>query len=871
MGKTAAGKKRKETPLMGQYNRIKQKYPDAVLLFRVGDFYETFGEDAVRTSRALGIVLTKRANGSASEIELAGFPYHALDNYMPKLVKAGLRVAICEQLEDPKLTKTIVKRGVTELITPGVALNDKLLDHKANNYLASVYLGKKDEAGVAFLDVSTGEFLVAEGGTGHVDKLLRSLQPAELIYAKPQQKKVREEYSGPWTTFALEDWVYNADYAEEQLTGHFQSQTVKGLGLDGLELALIAAGGCLHYLSATEHRRLDHIRTIRRIHSEKHVWLDRFTMRNLELLYSPHEEGISLLRVVDHTLTPMGARMMRHWLALPLLDLRAIETRHDRVEAFIRAPETLRQIQEELRQVNDLERLASKIAVHKIQPRELLQLAVSAKHLAAVRELMAGSADVLKSLASGLRDMAEPASLIGKTIRDDAPALASKGNVIATGVDAELDDLRKIATTGKAYLDDLQEREIQRTGITSLKVGFNNVFGYYLEVRNTHKSRVPETWIRKQTLVSAERYITPELKEYEQKILGAEGRIAQLEARLYEELMNALLPHLGDIQHNARLLAEMDCLQSFAALAVKHQYRRPEMTDGTALEITQGRHPVIEQQLPPGEQYVPNDISLDAERQQIMIITGPNMAGKSALLRQTALICLLAQTGSFVPAESARLGLVDKVFTRVGASDNISAGESTFMIEMIETATIMHNVSARSLVLLDEIGRGTSTYDGISIAWSLVEYLHNHPSARAKTLFATHYHELNELENKLERVRNFHVSTREAGNKVIFLRKLVQGGTEHSFGIHVARMAGMPQAIVDRAGEVLEELEEIHRREPEVRNRLRDLPAKNYQLSIFEADDPRWSAVREKLNAIDINATTPMEALLRLQEIKQLL
>jgi len=857
---------------MGQYNRIKQTHPDAILLFRVGDFYETFGEDAIKASKVLGIVLTKRANGKASHIELAGFPYHSLDTYMPKLVKAGHRVAICEQLEDPKLTKTIVKRGVTELITPGLAINDKILDHKSNNYLASVFVSRKDQAGIAFLDVSTGEFLVAEGGFAYIDKLIRSFTPAEVIYSKAQQRSFKEHFPGSFYTYSLDDWVYNYDYADEQLTGHFKTETMKGFGIDKLHLAKIAAGGCLHYLSATENKQLDHIQTIQRIQSDDYVGLDRFTLRNLELLHSPHDEGVSLLEVMDRTFTPMGSRMLRHWLALPLKKRTAIEKRHGLVEAMIKAPELLQNLQSELKQISDLERLASKIAVKKIHPREMLQLAASMEHLSIIRKSCSKKdSPTIYSLIHKLDPLEALVVRVRNEIQPEAPALVSKGNVIAEGVSSELDDLRKISATGKEYLANLQASEIERTGISSLKIGFNNVFGYYLEVRNTYKDKVPEEWIRKQTLVSAERYITPELKEYEQKIMGAEGKISELEAQLYDALLENLKTYIPGIQQNAKIIAETDCIQSFAAISLKNNYRKPVLNDGFDIEIVQGRHPVIEHQLPPGETYVPNDIFLDNETQQIMIITGPNMAGKSALLRQTALICIMAQTGCFVPADDAKLGIVDKVFTRVGASDNISAGESTFMVEMIETATIMNNISDRSLVLLDEIGRGTSTYDGISIAWSLVEYLHNHPKAKAKTLFATHYHELNELEDKLDRVQNFHVSTREAGGRVIFLRKLIEGGTGHSFGIHVAQMAGMPKAIVNRATEVLGELEAMHRKEPDAQSKLREMPTKDYQLSIFEMGDPKWDEVKGELEKMDLNNMTPMEALMKLEALKKLI
>ena len=863
-------KAKKETPLMGQFNKIKQKYPDALLLFRVGDFYEMFGEDAIKASKVLGIVLTKRANGS-SHIELAGFPYHSVDTYLPKLVKAGHRVAICEQLEDPKLTKSIVKRGVTELVTPGVAINDKILDHNVNNYLASVYFTKKGEAGIAFLDVSTGEFLVAEGSISYIDKLIQSFQPKEVIFSKNNQKLFKEHFGQSFYTFALDDWIYNFDFAEELLTKHFQTQTLKGFGIDNMHLAKMAAGAVLHYLTTTEHNQNDHIRTIQRIMSDDYVWIDRFTLRNLELLHSPHEGGISLLNVIDSTLTSMGGRMLRNWIALPLKNLKSIEARQVVVEYFVLNNPLHNDVKIHLKGINDLERLASKIALKKINPKEVMQLKYSLDNIIPIKALAkASDHKVLKKLLDAV-DLCETLhQRIAKEIQHDAPMLLSKGNVIAKGVSQELDDLRDISTKGKDYLAAMQAKEIEETGITSLKIAFNNVFGYYLEVRNSHKDKVPEDWIRKQTLVNAERYITPELKEYEQKIMGAEDKISVLEAQLYDDLLEAIKSYIPALQKNAKIIAHLDCLQSFATNALKNNYRKPILNDSLVLDIVDGRHPVIEQQLPPGEAYVPNNVHLDDTNQQIIIITGPNMAGKSALLRQTALIVLMAQMGSFVPAHKAEIGIVDKIFTRVGASDNISQGESTFMVEMIETATIMNNVSDRSLILLDEIGRGTSTYDGISIAWSLVEFLHNNPMGKGKTLFATHYHELNELAAKHERIQNFHVSTKEAGNKVIFLRKLVKGGTKHSFGIHVAQMAGMPKSIVERAKEVLLELEEKHIGD-DTGQKLKQLPKKDYQLSIFEMDDPKWEAVKEYLNAIDIPITTPVEALLKLQELKKML
>lgn len=863
-------KAKKETPLMGQFNKIKQKYPDALLLFRVGDFYETFGEDAIKASKVLGIVLTNRANGS-SKIELAGFPYHAVDTYLPKLVKAGHRVAICEQLEDPKLTKNIVKRGVTELVTPGVAINDKILDHNVNNYLASVYFTKKGEAGIAFLDVSTGEFLVAEGSINYIDKLIQSFQPKEVIFSKNNQKLFKEHFGQNFYTFALDDWIYNFDFADELLTKHFETQTLKGFGIDEMHLAKMAAGAVLHYLTTTEHNQNDHIRTIQRIMSDDYVWIDRFTLRNLELLHSPHEGGISLLNVIDSTLTSMGGRMLRNWIALPLKKLSNINARQAIVEYFVLNNAIHNDVKIHLKGINDLERLASKIAVKKINPKEVMQLKYSLDNIIPIKAL-AKTIDHkgFQKLISAIDLCEELHHRIATEIQPNAPMLLSKGNVIAEGVSNELDELRDISTKGKDYLAAMQAKEIEETGISSLKIAYNNVFGYYLEVRNSHKDKVPEDWIRKQTLVNAERYITPELKEYEQKIMGAEEKIAVLEAQLYDNLLEAIKAYIPALQRNAKIIAQIDCLQSFATNALKNNYRKPILNDSLVLDITDGRHPVIEQQLPPGEAYVPNNVYLDNIEQQIIVITGPNMAGKSALLRQTALIVLMAQIGSFVPAQKAEIGIIDKIFTRVGASDNISQGESTFMVEMIETATIMNNVSDRSLILLDEIGRGTSTYDGISIAWSLVEFLHNNPMGKAKTLFATHYHELNELAAKHERIQNFHVSTKESGNKVIFLRKLVKGGTKHSFGIHVAQMAGMPKSIVERAKEVLAELEEKHIGE-DTGKKLKQLPKKDYQLSIFEMDDPKWEAVKDYLNAVDIPITTPVEALLKLQELKKML
>jgi len=861
----------KETPLMGQYNRIKQQYPDAILLFRIGDFYETFGRDAILTADILGIVLTKRANGAASSMELAGFPHHAVDTYLPKLVRAGYRVAICEQLEDPKLTKTIVKRGVTELITPGVALNDKLLDHKQNNFLASIYFGI-EAIGIAFLDISTGEFMVAQGNQQYIDKLLQNFGPTEIVFAKSQQKRYKETFSGKYYTYAIDDWVYQGDYARERLLQQFETQTLKGFGIGEMADAQIAAGAALHYLRETEHSQVQHITTISRIEPDTHVWIDRFTARNLELLHSPHDGGVPLLHILDKTLTPMGARMLRRWIALPLKDKKSIDDRLEAVELLIKRPETLQELENGLRQIGDLERLISKVPMGKINPREVVQLRRSLTAIIPVKKIGSESGN---NALQRIADQLQPCELIRKkieiTLQEEAPALLQKGNIISQGVSQELDELRDMLTSGKDYLVRMQQREIISTGIPSLKVAFNNVFGYYLEVRNTHKEKVPEAWIRKQTLVGAERYITPELKEYEEKILGAEGRILSLETSIYQELVTEIREYIQPIQYDAHLLAQLDVLQSFARVSMLHTYRKPLISEDDSLDIKGGRHPVIERQLPVGESYIPNDVQLDSEQQQIIIITGPNMSGKSALLRQTALIVLMAQMGCFVPAERAHIGIVDKVFTRVGASDNLSLGESTFMIEMLETASIVNNISHRSLVLLDEIGRGTSTYDGISIAWSLVEYLHSLPGVQPKTLFATHYHELTELSELLPRVKNFHVSTMESGNKVVFLRKLAEGGSKRSFGIHVAKMAGMPATMLKRANEILKDLESKHHLGGDTREKLKSIPKPDYQLNIFSMDDPRLVKIREILEQVDINTLTPIEALLKMDELRKLL
>lgn len=858
---------------MKQYNTIKAKYPDALLLFRVGDFYETFGEDAKRAAAVLGIVLTRRANGSASHIELAGFPHHSLDSYLPRLVRAGMRVAICDQLEDPKLTKTIVKRGVTELLTPGVSFNDKILDHRSNNFLAAVHLGERI-TGAAFLDVSTGEFLVAQGETPYIEKLLQSLRPSEVLFQKNRRAAFTETFGEKLYTFGLEDWVFTEAFAQEKLLNHFGTLSLKGFGVDNLTSGIVAAGAALHYLSETQHDRVQHIAAISRIEEDRHVWLDRFTMRNLELFASPNDNARTLIDVIDRTVSPMGARLLKRWLALPLKDEAPINERLSMVQALLGNTALREQLTDQLKQAGDLERLVAKAAAGRINPRELMQLRRALDVLPAVQEGCAQE-DALKPLAGQFNLCTEIRNRITTELSADPPSLVNKGNVIAEGVDAELDELRHLAFSGKDYLLQIQQRESERTGITSLKVAFNNVFGYYLEVTNAHKDKVPADWIRKQTLVNAERYITPELKEYEEKILGAEEKMLAIEARLFTNLVLALAEWIIPIQHNAAQLARLDCFIGFAALAQQHNYVRPHINNSYIIDIKSGRHPVIEQQLPPGEPYIANDIYLDPDHQQVLMITGPNMAGKSALLRQTALIVLLAQIGSFVPAAHAEIGLVDKIFTRVGASDNISSGESTFMVEMNETASILNNLSMRSLVLLDEIGRGTSTYDGISIAWSIAEFLHEHPTARAKTLFATHYHELNEMAERFPRIRNFNVSVKEIGNKVLFMRKLVPGGSEHSFGIHVARMAGMPRKVVDRAGEVLIQLEKSHSAGELMNSPKKQKAAKqqeeNFQLSFFQLDDPVLEQIKEEILQTDINQLTPVEALMKLNEIKKLI
>ena len=857
----------KVSPLMQQYNTIKAKYPDACLLFRVGDFYETFGEDAIRASRILGITLTKRGNGSESETALAGFPHHSINTYLPKLVKAGLRVAICDQLEDPKMTKTIVKRGVTELVTPGVSFNDDILQSKSNNFLAAVFLGKKTN-GITFLDVSTGEFLTAEGNEEYIDKLLQNFRPSEVLVSKQQKADFKTHFGEDFHVFYLEDWIYKEDYAFESLTKHFQTNSLKGFGVDDFNEAIISSGAILYYLSETQHNKIQHITNIQRIAEDAYVWMDRFTIRNLELYHSYNPNAVTLIDVIDKTLSPMGSRLLKRWLALPLKDSNKIRGRHE-VVAYLKAnSEELNQIQYQIKQISDLERLISKVATGKVSPREVIYLKDSLDAIIPIKTLALQSKnEALKTIGDSIHACELLREKIGSTLNPDAPVAINKGNAIATGVNSELDELRTISSTGKGYLEALEKRESEATGIPSLKISFNNVFGYYIEVRNTHKDKVPTEWIRKQTLVNAERYITEELKEYESKILGAEDKISQLESMLYEQLVNWMATYIKPVQLNANLVAQIDCLQSFAQMAIDNKYVQPEIDDTFDLEIKEGRHPVIEKQLPVGTPYISNDVFLDRDTQQLIMITGPNMSGKSAILRQTALIVLLAQMGSFVPAENVRMGVVDKIFTRVGASDNISMGESTFMVEMNETASILNNISDRSLVLLDEIGRGTSTYDGISIAWAIAEYLHEHPS-KAKTLFATHYHELNEMEAIFDRVQNFNVSVKELKDTVLFIRKLVKGGSEHSFGIHVAKMAGMPQTVIQKAQKILKKLEKDHSGEA-----LNGIKAEKdeMQLSFFNLDDPLLEDIKEEIMNIDINTLTPVEALMKLNEIKRMI
>lgn len=857
----------KETPLMKQYNEIKRKYPDACLLFRVGDFYETFGEDAIRASKILGIVLTKRGAGSETETALAGFPHHSLNTYLPKLVKAGLRVAICDQLEDPKMTKTIVKRGVTELVTPGVSMNDEVLQSKSNNFLASIYFGKRI-IGISFLDVSTGEFLAAQGNEEYIDKLLQNFNPSEVLVPKQNKNDFKELFGEDYHNFYLEDWVYKEDYAFETLTGHFQTNSLKGFGIEELPEGIIASGAILYYLSETQHNKVQHITSIQRIAEDAYVWMDRFTIRNLELYHSYNPNAVTLLDVIDRTLSPMGGRLLKRWLALPLKDADKIKGRHEVVSYLKENSEVLKSIQYQIKQISDLERLISKIATGKVSPREVVYLKDSLDAIIPIKSLALESQNVaVKTIGDSLHSCDLLREKIKTTLNPEAPVSINKGNAIAKGIHAELDELRSISTSGKEYLEGIETRESERTGISSLKISFNNVFGYYIEVRNTHKDKVPVEWIRKQTLVNAERYITEELKEYETKILGAEEKIHQLESQLFEQLVNWISTYIKPVQLNANLIAQLDCLTSFTQLAIENNYVCPVLDDTFELEIKNGRHPVIEKQLPVGVPYIANDVYLDRDTQQIIMITGPNMSGKSAILRQTALIVLLAQMGSFVPAESVRMGVIDKIFTRVGASDNISMGESTFMVEMNETASILNNLSDRSLVLLDEIGRGTSTYDGISIAWAIAEYLHEHPG-RPKTLFATHYHELNEMTEILERIQNYNVSVKELKDNVLFIRKLVKGGSAHSFGIHVAKMAGMPQTVIQKAQKLLKKLEKDH--SGEALNGIK--PSKDeMQLSIFNLDDPLLEEIKEEILNLDINTLTPVEALMKLNEIKRML
>ena len=859
-------KEKKETPLMQQYYSIKAKHPGALLLFRVGDFYETFSEDAIKTSKILGIVLTQRKNGSASSVELAGFPHHSLEVYLPKLVRAGERVAICDQLEDPKLTKSIVKRGVTELVTPGVALNDQILESGKNNYLAAVHFSPHG-IGAAFLDISTGEFYAAQGSRDYIEKLVSGFNPSEIVFERNFRNQFHEIFGNVYHTYHLDDWVFQKEFSTEKLTQQFKTHSLKGFGIEDLELATIASGACLHYLSETQHDRLAHVSHISRIDANNHMWLDRFTQRNLELFFSPHENGKTLLSVLDSTRTPMGSRQLRNWLAFPLVDIKKITERLDAVGSFIADDAARTTAQTNLKKIGDLERMSARLSLGKLGPKEALQLSKSIDQVLPIVDLEVKNVYVNR-LKEDIQNCHEISGLIKKTLTEDPPSIVSKGNVIDHGINEELDDLRIIAFSGKDYLVKIQKRESEKTGITSLKIGFNNVFGYYLEVTNSHKSKVPDEWIRKQTLVNAERYITEELKEYEQKILGAEEKIQSIELTLYTSFIEELQVHIPHIQRLAKGIAELDCIIAFAQNSIDYSYARPTLNSSHNINIKDGRHPVIEREMPLGEAYIANDILLDRDAQQVIMLTGPNMSGKSALLRQCALITLMAQIGSFVPAASAELGIVDKLFTRVGASDNISQGESTFMVEMNETASILNNLSNRSLILLDEIGRGTSTYDGISIAWSIAEYIHERKE-RPLTLFATHYHELNEMEDSFERVKNFTISIRETNDKIIFLRKLIKGGSEHSFGIQVAKMAGMPPELIKRSKIILRELEESNRTGSD-KKVLGDL-SNDLQLSIFQLDDPVLSQIKDELINIDINSLTPVEALFKLNEIKKLL
>jgi DNA mismatch repair protein MutS len=877
----------KETPLMKQYNEVKGKYPDAILLFRVGDFYETFGEDAIKASQILGITLTKRANGSASHIELAGFPHHSVDTYLPKLVRAGYRVAICDQLEDPKMVKGIVKRGVTELVTPGVSFNEKILEHKTNNFLASIHIDK-EQAGVSFLDVSTGEFLIAEGTLTYIEKLIQSFKPNEILFEKNKRQILINLIGDKFYTFGLDDWAFSHDFGYEALIKQFGTNSLKGFGVEHLQLAIRSCGAILHYLNETKHDKLQHITTVSRLEEDQFVWLDRFTVKNLELFNTSHDNGKCLIDVIDATITPMGSRLLKRWLALPLKHLESINERLNVVSFFNENTLIQNELRTQFEEINDLERLISKVAAGKVNPRELVHLKRSLILIEKIKvQISVCNNYSLQKIAEQLNPCKIIQERLQNELNDDAPVLLIKGNVINKGINTELDELRSIAFSGKDYLLQIQQREIERTGISSLKVSYNNVFGYYLEVTNVHKDKVPNDWIRKQTLTNAERYITPELKVYEEKILGAEDKIAVLEQSIYEALVRDLVDYIIPIQLNASLISRLDCLLSFSKIAKDNFYVRPTLTNEFTIQIEEGRHPVIEKQLPIGVEYVSNSVYLDNDTQQIMMITGPNMSGKSALLRQVALITLMAQIGSYVPAKSAEIGIVDKIFTRVGASDNISSGESTFMVEMNETASILNNLSNRSLILLDEIGRGTSTYDGISIAWAIAEYLHSQQKNRAKTLFATHYHELNEMTTYFTRIKNFNVSVKEVNNKIIFLRKLQEGGSEHSFGIHVARMAGMPKQVVDRANDILKKLEKEHDLElSEVEMSSTETPensiisknksakigkSEEFQLSFFQLDDPVLAQVKDEILKTDVNTLTPVEALMKLNDIKRLI
>jgi len=869
----------KETPLMKQYNDIKAKYPDAILLFRVGDFYETFGEDAIKAAKILGITLTKRANGQATFIELAGFPHHSVDTYLPKLVRAGFRVAICDQLEDPKLTKSIVKRGVTELVTPGVTFNDKVLEHKTNNFLSSIYF-EKDKAGISFLDVSTGEFLIAEGTLTYIEKLIQTFKPNEILVEKNKRQTLINLIGENFYIFGLDDWAFKYDFGYDSLIKQFGTNSLKGFGIEQFNNAITSCGAMLHYLGETKHDKLQHITTISRIEEDQYVWLDRFTVRNLELFGSSHDNGKCLIDVIDNTVTPMGSRLLKRWLALPLKQVDLIKERLEVVDYYIEHKTQQLELRTLLKDIGDLERLISKVSAGKINPRELVQLKRSLTLIEGIKELISVSENKsLKKINDQLNPCVVMRNRLETELNEEAPILLHKGNVINKGINSELDELRAIAYSGKDYLLQIQQREIERTGISSLKISYNNVFGYYLEVTNVHKDKVPTDWIRKQTLTTAERYITPELKIYEEKILGAEDKIALLEQTIYTNLVNDLIEYIVPIQLNANLIARLDCLSSFAVLAIENNYSKPTINDSFVLNIIDGRHPVIEKQLPIDTSYVSNSVYLDNETQQLMMITGPNMSGKSALLRQVALITLMAQIGCYVPAKSAEIGIVDKIFTRVGASDNISSGESTFMVEMNETASILNNLSNRSLILLDEIGRGTSTYDGISIAWAIAEYIHSQPMHKAKTLFATHYHELNEMTTYFPRIKNYNVSVKELDNKIIFLRKLQEGGSEHSFGIHVARMAGMPKEVLDRANDILKKLEKDHELEitdTEITektsiNAIKTKSKSDYQLSFFQLNDPVLEQVKDELLKVDINTLTPVEALMKLNDIKRML